>query len=303
MHTRTHTADNSPGAGRRSYAPCMGIVTAVDDPRKLARVKFRAPGLGGQLELAWARVVVPFAGSQTGMFALPEVGAGVYIAFEDGDENRPIVLGAIWFQQGEKSTLPLAVRGEDDPVRVGRGEDTASGANGRTITEPEDPWGPPEYPHNQVWKSPAGHLFEFDNTDGKERIGITHGPSKTWLEIHPDGTLVLGIKAKRYTIVEEDDAKHVKGDEDVVVDGDATHSAGKTFARQCDGYSAFSTKKWEVDAIGKARLRASEIELQAPGTTKLGPGVAPGQVVTTLTHPTDYITGLPIVGVPLVQAG
>ena len=42
--------------------------------------------------------------------------------------------------------------------------------------------------------------------------------------------------------------------------------------------------------------------LKATGITKIGPGPY-GDVVTTLTHPLDYITGIPIIGTPLVKAG
>lgn len=46
-----------------------------------------------------------------------------------------------------------------------------------------------EYPHNKCTVTPSGHCIEYDDTPGAERIAISHGPSGTYSEIGPDGTL------------------------------------------------------------------------------------------------------------------
>jgi uncharacterized protein involved in type VI secretion and phage assembly len=74
----------------------VGIVTNVQDPNKLGRIKLQLPRLPGGPETDWARVAQPAAGAGRGFYWLPEVGDEVLIAFELGQANRPYVLGALW---------------------------------------------------------------------------------------------------------------------------------------------------------------------------------------------------------------
>jgi uncharacterized protein involved in type VI secretion and phage assembly len=86
------------GAGHESnrYGVEVGIVTNVQDPDKLGRVKVQLPRLPGGPESTWARVTQPAAGAGRGFYWLPEVGDEVLIAFELGDPRCPYVLGALW---------------------------------------------------------------------------------------------------------------------------------------------------------------------------------------------------------------
>src|SRR5712691_11962992 len=74
----------------------VGIVTNVQAPLKLGRVKVQLPRLPGGPESDWARVAQPAAGAGRGFYWLPEVGDEVLIAFELGQTNRPYVIGALW---------------------------------------------------------------------------------------------------------------------------------------------------------------------------------------------------------------
>ena len=86
------------GAGHDSnrYGVEVGIVTNVQDPNKLGRIKVQLPRLPGGPETDWARVAQPAAGAGRGFYWLPEVGDEVLIAFELGQANCPYVLGALW---------------------------------------------------------------------------------------------------------------------------------------------------------------------------------------------------------------
>jgi type VI secretion system (T6SS) baseplate-like injector VgrG len=299
---RTHTSSSSPGAGRRLPGHYLGTVTNVNDPRKLNRVRVRVPDAGGQLELAWARVAVPFAGPGVGTLLVPPVGARVIVAFEANDQNRPIVVGAGWDQVGEASNAPEAARGEADPVRNGpRGQDTAVGAGGVSLTEPVDPYAA-VYPKNLVIKTSSGHLIEYDDSEGAERISITHGTSKSWLEFHPDGSVVLGCKKKLYELTEGDRQEHTKGAHDVKVDGNSTYST-KDHRLSVEKLTAKSVKTMLFEALGEIKMTSSkQINAEAP-LVKLGPGVTQANMLTEATHPLDYITGIKINGTPTVQGG
>src|SRR5689334_21907250 len=43
-----------------------------------------------------ARVMMPMAGSKRGTYFCPEPGDEVVVAFELGDTNLPVILGAVW---------------------------------------------------------------------------------------------------------------------------------------------------------------------------------------------------------------
>ena len=67
-----------------------GIVIDVQDPAGQSRVNIDVPSVSS--EPLWALVVVPLA---AGGIQLPEVGAGVWVAFEGDDFSSPVVLGVI----------------------------------------------------------------------------------------------------------------------------------------------------------------------------------------------------------------
>ena len=56
------------------------------------------------------------------------------------------------------------------------------------------------YPYNNVKQTESGHVFEVDDTRGKERISHQHR-SGTFYEIHPDGTKVEKVLNKNFKIV------------------------------------------------------------------------------------------------------
>jgi len=101
------------GAGGRPLAEALGggshkqahafadhlaiaVVTAINDPDKLGRVKVSYPTLGGDVESGWARVVRETSGKERGVVALPHVNDEVVVGFQHGDVRRPFVLGVLF---------------------------------------------------------------------------------------------------------------------------------------------------------------------------------------------------------------
>jgi len=83
-------------AGPRPWLAMTGIVTNNNDPDALGRVKVKFPWLTVDIESAWARVVAVGAGSKRGLCVLPEVNDEVLVIFEQGDIDRPLVIGGLW---------------------------------------------------------------------------------------------------------------------------------------------------------------------------------------------------------------
>ncbi|MFQ5629156.1 MAG: phage baseplate assembly protein V [bacterium] len=80
----------------RIYGVAVGIVTNNDDADGLGRVKVHFPWLSDENESAWARVAVVMAGNNRGAWFPPQIDDEVLVAFEHGDINKPIVIGAMW---------------------------------------------------------------------------------------------------------------------------------------------------------------------------------------------------------------
>jgi uncharacterized protein involved in type VI secretion and phage assembly len=85
------------------YGKYRGVVTDISDPLQTGRVRARVPDVMGEEETGWAMPAMPFGGDGMGFFALPKVGAGVWIEFEHGDPDYPIWSGC-WF--GSTAEIP-----------------------------------------------------------------------------------------------------------------------------------------------------------------------------------------------------
>ncbi len=85
------------------YGKYRGIVTDTQDPLMTGRIRAKVPDLLGEQESGWALPCLPFAGTGMGLFALPAVGASVWIEFEQGDLDYPIWTGCWW---GSSKDLP-----------------------------------------------------------------------------------------------------------------------------------------------------------------------------------------------------
>jgi len=85
-------------AGR--WTAChLAEVVDVRDPAGQNRVQIRLlafDGVDGQDAPVWARVAVPFAGSDYGAFMIPGVGDEVLVTFVDADPRFPVVVGSLW---------------------------------------------------------------------------------------------------------------------------------------------------------------------------------------------------------------
>ena len=90
-------------------------------------------------------------------------------------------------------------------------------------TEPESAANtdyPPDYPYNQVMQSASGHLFEMDDSRGRERVRLTHRTG-TFIEMHPNGDEVHKVYGNSYVITVQNNNVLIQGDCSVTIEGDA----------------------------------------------------------------------------------
>ena len=66
------------------------------------------------------------------------------------------------------------------------------------------------YPRNHVYETEGGHIKEFDDTPGHERIHERH-TSGSGFEIGPNGTVVTRVKGDNYELITGDNYLHIQG--------------------------------------------------------------------------------------------
>ncbi|MCP4536727.1 MAG: type IV secretion protein Rhs, partial [Chloroflexi bacterium] len=143
-NTLSHLLGSGNGHGDQARGLMRGVVTGLvtnlNDPDKLGRVKVKYDWLGN-IESDWVRVASPMAGADRGFYYLPEVNDEVLLAFEQGDVHHPFVVGMLWSSK-DKPPKP------NDQV-VGNGK----------VNE-------------RILKSRSGHVIILDDSEGQEKIII-----------------------------------------------------------------------------------------------------------------------------------
>jgi phage baseplate assembly protein gpV len=76
-------------------AASLGVVTQLDDPERLGRVRVSLPAYG-DLETDWLGVLAAGAGAGKGLVALPDVGDQVLVLFAHEDTAQGVVLGGLY---------------------------------------------------------------------------------------------------------------------------------------------------------------------------------------------------------------
>ena len=141
----------------RYFGKYRGLVVDNQDPETRARVTLRVPSvLGAEVVTHWAEPCLPFGGlADQGLFLVPEVGAQVWVEFEEGNVNKPIWTGTLW-QQSDDAPSEAAERS----------------------------------PNMRELKTPSGHILSFDDTEGEEAFRLYH-PADAELTIDAAGSVQL----------------------------------------------------------------------------------------------------------------
>lgn len=163
----------------RYFGKYRGQVTDNSDPDNLGRVKAKVPRVLGDKETGWALPAFIYGGAkEQGLFALPDIKAGVWIEFEGGDLSYPIWSGT-WFTSGH---IP-------ESAKAGK----------------------------KVFKTKSGHKIVLDDDGGSLEVTDSNGNSvkmdSSTVKIAAGGAVKVVIDAPQIELV--DSAAHplVFGDE------------------------------------------------------------------------------------------
>lgn len=181
----------------------------------------------------WVRVSQIFAGAGGGSVAHPRVGTEVIVAYEDGDPDRPIVVGRVY-------------NGVQPAAALGKGAATVS-----TMKSLSSPGG-------KVFNE-----FQFDDTAGEEKVNLTAG--KDWNSqinhrrnenIGDNSSSTVGgnrseeTNGSRETKVHGSNSETVNGSESVTVDGSQSVTVHGSQTETVDGNQKVTTGPRSITVKG-----------------------------------------------------
>jgi len=231
--------------GKDGFYWWLGVVEDRNDPLNLGRVRVRIFGHHTDNlsdlptnKLPWALPVLPPNGTM--ISDTPLVGDYAFGFFSDNMSfQAPMILGVFpgipkngpntskgfsegnFYPIGEPTTSRLYRNEKISETSIGfhnaNLDTNVPTASGGSWSEPASQYAT-EPPHNHVMQTEAGHVLEFDDTPGAERIHLNH-KANTFFEISPDGSKVTKVSGKNYEIYLSDNNVHIKGQCNITVDG------------------------------------------------------------------------------------
>lgn len=137
-------------------------------------------------ELKWARVAMPSSGSKWGHYFLPEAGDHVLVAFEQGNIEKPYVIGCI-----PKVTDQFLKKSVDEKNQYKK----IMTRHGNTILFEDNKEGDGEKDKIRIETPKSAHFIELDNE--KEKMLISDKDGKNRIEIRTGDTGSVEIFAEK----------------------------------------------------------------------------------------------------------
>ena len=106
-----------------------GVVTSIDDPKKMGRIKARVPAVTEDYETPWCLPCLPFIGN----FKFnPSIGDCVWVEFERGKIDYPIWCG-MWLPEGKDKLDNLVITTKDGSISFKDGEVSLTNNSGKSL--------------------------------------------------------------------------------------------------------------------------------------------------------------------------
>lgn len=238
-------------AARRSPAATISgvlpaVVTNVQDPENLGRVKVKIPVLDDTYESWWARTVQPGAGGGRGAVILPEVNDEVLVAFGQGHIDEPYVLGGVY----NGVDKPDKAWGEHVNTTDGSVQRRAFASRTGMVVE--------------MIEKPSEQKLTLSTSDG-QRVTLTQ-KGKASIEIAAEGPVTVTAK-QDITISTSGGNVSIKGT-------DVTIDAGGNLSLKANGNATVDATNAEVKAKASVKVTGqAQAELSATGQTVVRGGM------------------------------
>jgi hypothetical protein len=164
----------------RYYGKFRGTVINNVDPLQIGRIQVTVPAVSA-FPISWALPCVPLAGKQEGVFMVPQIGAGVWVEFENGNPDYPVWVGGFWGSVAEVPALALV------PPPIPPGQNIAVQTTGQHLVLLSDS-APTPVSGGIVLKSAGGAMIIVNDTG----IYIQNGKGASITMIGPTVTINQG---------------------------------------------------------------------------------------------------------------
>lgn len=262
------------GIGMISPLFFVGVVENNVDPRLEGRVQVRAFNIHGTIDeiptefLPWAICLV---GTFDNQMVVPPINSWVFGFFIDGRAaQQPMLIGLVPTQMTEfnnpgaqgwgvippdgvlstqgsrpedigQPTMPRSARGEDlsstylISMEANRVTDvpTPEGLQNVSWSEPSPAYDA-KYPFNRVLETSSGHVVEYDDTPGAERI-LTYHRSGAYMQMDSRGSMTIKAMGDKYDISENNTHIYSGGQANIVIRGDAAVYVGGSMTHEVMG--------------------------------------------------------------------
>jgi hypothetical protein len=180
---------------QRFWGKYRATIADNQDPQYRGRIRVSSPLVYGRNSDSGELVVSPWAlpcfayggSADMGSFAVPPIGSGVWIEFEQGDPDKPIWVGS-WVQSpsGSGTEVPKeAVIKEGSGNRFAWNTEAGVGSEDNAPIPQSNP--DRKDPQNCVFRTPAGHTIEIDDTENQLKIKVTDSSGQFLLFRPEDG--------------------------------------------------------------------------------------------------------------------
>jgi len=240
----------------------IAVVTDTTDPEGMSRIQVQFPWqvASGQFS-PWIRLVTPYAGSEKGFHFIPEIGESVLIAYEQGNIERPYIMGALYTGQNKSDEW------QTDANNV------------------------------KAIRTRSGHTIELNDTEGEEKINIydNEGSVITFDTVEKSliitATENIDITAKNINITaEENITVGAQGDIEIAAEGDLTALAEGDLNLQSTGDTAInSSSNVAIEATSNSSLEGMNTTVKAKSKAELT-GMISKVTASTLT----MVSGTPV---------
>jgi uncharacterized protein involved in type VI secretion and phage assembly len=201
-------------------------------------VKVKYPWLSDSEESFWARLAGPGFGKQRGVYFMPEVNDEVLVAFEQGDFNRPYIIGGVF-------------NGQDAPPEVA--SKVVSGGKVKT----------------RIIKTRTGHTIRLvDQDGGEEYIEIVDAKSNTSIKMDTQNRKITIDSKDKIEIMAQGDLSlqsktgkvDIRAQQGLSLQGMTVDVKGTSSATvESNGSTNVKGMSLSVQGTGTAELRASGI--------------------------------------------
>lgn len=264
--------------------------------------------------LPWANVMMPVTSASTSGIGYSATGLvqGSWVIgfFRDGSNVQdPVIMGSIpsmfearpEYSQGfsdpdqvypleetlSKPDTPQPARKDYKDSAVYTSKDSRSSIS-VTPTGDGTSWSLPSltdnvvpiYPNNHVYQSESGHVLEFDDTSGKERISVFH-KSGSFDEVNATGDRSVVIVGDSYEVVIKNKNIYITGDLNLNVDGNMNTKA--------KNYTLEVEQEMKVTVGGEQNIKAEKtiidnnVDITGTGTLTADVEVVAGSKSIELT--------------------